>query len=80
MKVLVASCLFGAALLGSGCAATPDPATVTADRERIDREYRPGSHFPKRREAGVETLNRDAVERQQQVGPPGGYVSPHAPR
>ena len=64
-----------AAILLGACAAPAE--TSTADRERIDAEYRTGSNFPRSRDTGVQTYNREAIERAQQSGPPGGYVSPH---
>ena len=63
------------ALLAGACAG---PAQTTAEqRERLDAEYRTGSNFPKRQERGVHTYNKEALEREQQTGAPGGYVSPH---
>jgi hypothetical protein len=49
-----------------------------AERDRAHREYRTGSNFPRGRESGVQTYNREALEAAQQSGPPGGYTSPHA--
>ena len=72
MRIAVVGLL---ALLAGACAA---PAQVsTEERERVDREYRTGSNFPKRQERGVQTYNKEALEREQQVGAPGGYTSPH---
>ena len=62
-----------AALLAAGCAAAPE---ATADRDRMDREYRTGSNFPKGRESGVSTYSREAVVREQQVGAPGRTPQP----
>jgi PBP1b-binding outer membrane lipoprotein LpoB len=70
---LVAAITFGA-LLAAGCAT--DPAVSTVDRERMDREYRTGSNFPKSRESGVSTHSREAIIREQQVGAPGPTPRP----
>ena len=62
--------------LAAGACAGP-VQTTTEQRERLDAEYRTGSNFPKRQERGVHTYNKEALEREQQTGAPGGYVSPH---
>ena len=63
-----------AAALAAGCAT--DPTAVAQDRDRMDREYRTGSNFPKGRESGVSTYSREAVVREQQVGAPGATPTP----
>ena len=70
----LAAIAFGA-LLAAGCA-TQDAALSTADRERMDREHRTGSNFPRSRETGVSTHSREAVIREQQVGAPGPTPRP----
>ena len=72
MKKLILAALAAAA---AGCA-TPDPAVNTVDRERMDREHRTGSNFPRSRETGVSTHSREAVIREQQVGAPGATPRP----
>ena len=63
------------ALLVAGCV-TQEPPLNAAERERMDRELRTGSNFPKSRETGVSTHSREAVIREQQVGAPGPTPRP----
>ena len=72
MRILA---LAAAALLAAACA--QQPQTSDEERERLAAERPTGSNFPKRQERGVHTYNREALEREQQTGAPGGYVSPH---
>ena len=72
-KLIIALPWIAAALLAGACAGPPQ--LTAEDQERLNREYRTGSNFPKRREAGVETVNKDVLERAQQVGPPGPAMS-----